>query len=113
LAQRVAFPAEIVHLRPHPSEPQLGGCGRNAGALQHPDLALQRTDLPAHPPSRCEPSRASQRAQIVRNVAELADHLRVSEIVGRRISHAVEAERADVAGSAGKRFDTPSPPSSD
>ena len=47
-------------------------------------------------------SRASQRAQVVRHVAELPDQLGVAEFAGRGIPRSAERDRAGAAGLAAR-----------
>ena len=49
-------------------------------------------------------SRASQRAQVVRHVAEFPDQLGVAELAGRRIPCSAERDRAGAAGLARERL---------
>ena len=61
---------------------------------------------PLLPPDRVVSgrSRAPQRDQIVRNVAQLADDLGGPEVAGGRISGAAEGDRADDAGLVRRRL---------
>ena len=49
-------------------------------------------------------SRASQRAQIVKHVAEFPDQLGVAEFAGRRIPCSAECDRAGAAGLVRERL---------
>jgi len=49
-------------------------------------------------------SRASQRAQVVRHIAEFPDQFGVAEFAGRRIPTAAERDRAGAAGLARERL---------
>jgi hypothetical protein len=43
---------------------------------------------------------ASERAQVIRNVAEFPDHRRLTEVAGRGIARPAQGDRADLAGFA-------------
>ena len=88
--------ALLVYFRPHACEQQLARGRRHLRTIEHVDLALLRTDVPAH--SRdlvVDTVELHGVFKGVRYVAELPDHLGVAELAGPGISRSAEGHRKD------------------